>query len=193
MENPQVAQVFEEIADLLEIQNAKPFRVRAYRTAARTIRDLSNSLADVVARNGRKLDELPGIGKDLAEKIVTIVKTGDLPMRQELPKGPTWSTHAPGANFASSSSESVQAKEDFHAQLRLRVPEVPQTFHRRAKFRSARSRKAEVSGLRQPQRAAVDLGNSRQDQQEVVIVMGFFRTPAVQNAHDDVAMVQETR
>ncbi len=41
MENPKVAQVFEEVADLLEIQGENPFRVRAYRNAARTIRDLS--------------------------------------------------------------------------------------------------------------------------------------------------------
>ncbi len=86
MENPEVAQLFEEIADLLEIQNANPFRVRAYRNAARTVRDLAQPLKEMTA-----LDELPGIGKDLAEKITTILKTGDLPMRQELygqvPKG----------------------------------------------------------------------------------------------------------
>ena len=46
MENPEVAQVFEEVADLLEIQGANPFRVRAYRNAVRTIRDLSQSLAE---------------------------------------------------------------------------------------------------------------------------------------------------
>ena len=86
MENPEVAQLFEEIADLLEIQNANPFRVRAYRNAARTVRDLAQPLKEMTA-----LDELPGIGKDLADKITTILKTGDLPMRQELygqvPKG----------------------------------------------------------------------------------------------------------
>lgn len=85
MENPEVAQVFEEVADLLEIQNANPFRVRAYRNAARTIRDLSESLADTAAGDaGDKLDELPGIGKDLAGKIQTILQTQDLPLRQEL-------------------------------------------------------------------------------------------------------------
>lgn len=84
MENPEIAQIFEEIADLLEIQNENPFRVRAYRRAARTIRDLPKSLVDLVAANGRELEKLPGIGKDLAEKISTIVKTGDLVLRQEL-------------------------------------------------------------------------------------------------------------
>ena len=46
MENPEVAQVFEEVADLLELQGANPFRVRAYRSAARTIRDVSEPLAE---------------------------------------------------------------------------------------------------------------------------------------------------
>lgn len=81
MENPEVAQVFEEVADLLDIQAENPFRVRAYRNAARTIRDLSARLADMPPE---KLEELDGIGKDLAGKIQTILQTGDLPFRQEL-------------------------------------------------------------------------------------------------------------
>jgi DNA polymerase (family 10) len=81
MENPEVAQVFEEIADLLDIQGDNPFRVRAYRNAARTIRDLSVPLAQMTPE---KLAELNGIGKDLAGKIQTILETGDLPLRQEL-------------------------------------------------------------------------------------------------------------
>ena len=84
MENLEVAQVFEEVADLLEIQGANPFRVRAYRNAARTIRDLSESLADICANSDRKLEELAGIGQDLAGKIKSIVESGDLPLRQEL-------------------------------------------------------------------------------------------------------------
>ncbi len=81
MENPELAQVFEEIADLLDIQGANPFRVRAYRTAARTIRDSGVRLAGMPPE---KLSQLSGIGKDLAGKIETLVKTGDLPLRQEL-------------------------------------------------------------------------------------------------------------
>lgn len=84
MENPEVAQVFEEIADLLEIQQANPFRVRAYRTAARVIRDLPHPVATIAADPQQQLDDLPGIGKDLAGKIATILQTGDLPLRQEL-------------------------------------------------------------------------------------------------------------
>jgi DNA polymerase (family 10) len=81
MENPELAQAFEEIADLLDIQGENPFRIRAYRTAARTIRDRAERLADMPSE---KLAELSGIGKDLAGKIRTLVETGDLPLRQEL-------------------------------------------------------------------------------------------------------------
>jgi DNA polymerase (family 10) len=84
MENPEVAEFFEEIADLLEFQGANPFRVRAYRTASRTIRDLAEPLAEIAADPSRELDDLPGIGKDLADKIGTILRTGELPLRLEL-------------------------------------------------------------------------------------------------------------
>ncbi len=83
MQNPDIARLFEEVADLLEIQGANPFRVRAYRNAARTILDLADPLADAVAR-GADLAELPGIGDDLADKIATIVKKGGLPLHRQL-------------------------------------------------------------------------------------------------------------
>jgi DNA polymerase (family 10) len=81
MENPEVAQIFDEVADLLEIQGANPFRVRAYRGAGRTIRDLSEPLAQMPPD---KLTALAGIGKDLAGKITTILQTKELPLRKEL-------------------------------------------------------------------------------------------------------------
>lgn len=81
MENPEIAQTFEEVADLLDIQGANPFRIRAYRNAARTIRDLSEPLAGTAKEEVVKLS---GIGKDLADKIATILATGDLPLRREL-------------------------------------------------------------------------------------------------------------
>jgi DNA polymerase (family 10) len=91
MTNADVAKVFEELADLLEIQGANPFRVRAYRNAARTVESLSESLADIVRNNSSRLTELEGIGDDLAKKIVTIVDSGELPqlneLREEVPQG----------------------------------------------------------------------------------------------------------
>ncbi len=86
MENPEVAQIFDEVADLLELQGENPFRIRAYRRAAVTVRDLAEPVAGIVKKHPEELTELSGIGADLAEKIATIVKTGDLPLRQELCK-----------------------------------------------------------------------------------------------------------
>lgn len=83
MQNVDVAALFTELADLLEIQGANPFRVRAYRNAARTIENLSESVAGIVADPEHDLSRLEGIGKDLAEKIETIVTTGQLPQLEE--------------------------------------------------------------------------------------------------------------
>ncbi len=84
MENPEVAQIFDEVADLLELEGENPFRIRAYRRAAVTVRDLSEPIAKIVAEHRERLGELPGIGQDLAGKIATVVETGDLPLRREL-------------------------------------------------------------------------------------------------------------
>ena len=83
LHNSEVAAVLDEIADLLEITDANPFRVRAYRNASRTIRDLGREVHDMVEA-GESLSELPGIGKDLAEKIGEIVGTGDSQTRRDL-------------------------------------------------------------------------------------------------------------
>ena len=84
MHNPDIARVFDEVADLLEIQNANPFRVRAYRNAARTIRDYPEPIADLVREGTKELTDIAGIGEDLAEKIQAIVTTGELPLRKQL-------------------------------------------------------------------------------------------------------------
>ncbi|WP_425616239.1 DNA polymerase/3'-5' exonuclease PolX [Anatilimnocola sp. NA78] len=84
MTNAQIADAFDLIGDLLEFQGANPFRVRAYRNSARTIRDYSEPLSAVVADDKTKLTDIEGIGDDLAAKIVTLVETGDLPFLQEL-------------------------------------------------------------------------------------------------------------
>lgn len=73
--NADIAAVFNEIADLLEIRNENPFRVRAYRNAARTLQGLATAVAEMLAR-GEDLTELPGIGTDLAARIKEIVSTG---------------------------------------------------------------------------------------------------------------------
>ena len=84
MLNPEIAAVFEEVADLLEFQGANAFRVRAYRNAARTIHDLAEPAADIVADPKRSLCDIEGIGKDLAEKVAALATTGKLDMLEEL-------------------------------------------------------------------------------------------------------------
>ena len=84
MTNVEIAAVLEQVADLLEFQGTNPFRIRAYRNAARTIHDLPHSVADVVADPDRALTDVEGIGKDLAKKVATLVETGSLPMLEDL-------------------------------------------------------------------------------------------------------------
>lgn len=84
MNNNRLADIFDEIGDLLEFQGANPFRVRAYRNGSRVIRDLTEPVASVLDDESRKLTDLDGIGKDLAEKIATLVETGQLPQHQKL-------------------------------------------------------------------------------------------------------------
>ena len=84
MTNVEISAVFDHIADLLEFQGANPFRVRAYRNAARTIHDLPESAAEILSDPNRSLTDIEGIGKDLAEKITTLVQTGSLTMLDEL-------------------------------------------------------------------------------------------------------------
>jgi DNA polymerase (family X) len=84
MNNGQIANAFELIADLLEFQGANAFRVRAYRNGARTVRDYSEPLASLAVEGAARLMQINGIGQDLAAKIITLVQSGDLPMLQQL-------------------------------------------------------------------------------------------------------------
>ena len=92
MENREIADIFEEIADILDIQGENPFRIRSYRNAARAIGDMSESVAAMV-REGKDIGAIPGIGKSIDEKIREIVATGKLKflneLRASLPKGLT--------------------------------------------------------------------------------------------------------
>jgi DNA polymerase (family X) len=81
--NKEVADIFEEVGELLAISGANPFRIRAYQQAANTIGRLPKKVADMV-KAGEDLTELPGIGEDLAGKIGEIVKTGSLKQLEEL-------------------------------------------------------------------------------------------------------------
>ncbi|HJV59761.1 MAG TPA: DNA polymerase/3'-5' exonuclease PolX [Albitalea sp.] len=97
--NAEVAAVFGEIADLLEIEGQNTFRVRAYRNAARMLGELGSSV-EAMVQEGADLDALPGIGPDLAGKIAEVVRTGTCPLlqklRKELPPAVTQLLKLPG-------------------------------------------------------------------------------------------------
>ena len=83
VENAEIVAIFNEMADLLEIEGANPFRVRAYRNAAQMLRGLPESMAGLVARKA-DLSALPTIGNDLEDKIKEIVATGRMSALDEL-------------------------------------------------------------------------------------------------------------
>jgi DNA polymerase (family 10) len=83
MENIEIVRVLNEVADLLEIQQANPFRVRAYRNAVRTINAHASPLRKLVEQDA-DLTELPSIGKGMAENIRELVESGRLAMIEEM-------------------------------------------------------------------------------------------------------------
>ncbi|MHC1636395.1 MAG: DNA polymerase/3'-5' exonuclease PolX [Candidatus Methanospirareceae archaeon] len=87
MINLDIARIFDEIADILEIKGDSQFRIRAYRRAARTIETLTQDLRVIAERGGvEELKKIPGVGEGIAKKIVEIVKTGDCKKHRELKK-----------------------------------------------------------------------------------------------------------
>jgi len=80
--NKEISDILSDLADFLEIEDANPFRIRAYRNAARTISGLSHSVSELLNK-GKDLTELPGIGKDLSAKIEEIHRSGKLSLLEE--------------------------------------------------------------------------------------------------------------
>ena len=97
--NADIAAAFDEIADLLELRNENPFRVRAYRNAARVVSELRLDVAQQIAR-GEELPHIPGIGEDLAGKMTEIAASGTCrlleQMRAKFPRGITDLLRLPG-------------------------------------------------------------------------------------------------
>lgn len=91
MDNHSIAEVFEEIANILDISGANSFRVIAYKRAALTINNLAYDLRDIYKKDPRTLDEIPGIGKVLSEKIAELIETGKckehIELKKTIPKG----------------------------------------------------------------------------------------------------------
>lgn len=84
--NADIARELEKIADLLDIEGANPFRVRAYRRAARIVDTLPRGVGEMLDA-GEDLDDLPGIGKDLGGKIAALASGRHLPLLDELERG----------------------------------------------------------------------------------------------------------
>src|SRR5688500_5338101 len=89
LDNAEVAARLEAIADQLERVNDNPHRVRAYRTAAATVRGLRRPAAELLAEGGRAgLEALPGIGQRLSRTIEQLTLTGQAPTLEALSGGP---------------------------------------------------------------------------------------------------------
>jgi DNA polymerase (family 10) len=88
--NRQIAEVLSDVADLIESQNGNPYRVQAYRNAARGVLDLSEPAADIIARHEPL--PIPGLGERLRARITELVQLGSLTIQsgllmQSLPAG----------------------------------------------------------------------------------------------------------
>ncbi|MFO7870609.1 MAG: DNA polymerase/3'-5' exonuclease PolX [Kiritimatiellia bacterium] len=90
MENAQIADIFDEIGDLLELREDNPFRIRSYRSAAQSIRNMSDRL-EQLAEDGKDLSRIPNIGEATAGKIHEILEKGTCgrleELREEMPEG----------------------------------------------------------------------------------------------------------
>ena len=84
MKNEEIAGIFNNIADILEIKEENPFRIRAYRKAAESLRDLNEDIGEVAGK--KALDSITGIGKDLAAKIEEYIEKGKIRFYEELKK-----------------------------------------------------------------------------------------------------------
>ncbi|MGB2630398.1 MAG: DNA polymerase/3'-5' exonuclease PolX [Candidatus Omnitrophota bacterium] len=86
MTNSEIAGIFSKIADILELKDENVFKIRAYRTAAQNITGLSQELNDIYKQDPSAIGNIPGIGKDLKEKIIEMIETGKLKQFEDLMK-----------------------------------------------------------------------------------------------------------
>jgi DNA polymerase (family 10) len=130
--NADIAAAFEEIADLLELGDENPFRIRAYRNAARVVGGLSLDLAATLAA-GKDLPKLPGIGEDLAGKIREIAATGTCKLLEKLrgrfPAGITELLRLPGVGpkrIRALHEAKIDSLEDLRRAARAgKLPKLP--------------------------------------------------------------------
>ncbi|MDP2642948.1 MAG: DNA polymerase/3'-5' exonuclease PolX [Candidatus Peregrinibacteria bacterium] len=91
MDNKKIASIFEEMADIFDIKGDSVFKINAYRKAGHVIANFPYDLRDVVAKDPRQLENIPGVGKGLKDKIIELVNTGKCEehdeLRKAIPKG----------------------------------------------------------------------------------------------------------
>lgn len=87
MDNLQIAKVFHEMGDILEIQGENFFKVNAYRKGALTVENLPQDLRTVVAKDPKSIGDIPGIGKALTDKIIELVETGKCSAHEKMKAG----------------------------------------------------------------------------------------------------------
>ena len=89
MKNSEIARVFQDIADLLELKGENPFKIRAYQKAVRSIEHLPVEAEQLVRED--RLKEVPGVGEAIAKKTTELVTTGRLEyyekLKAEFPEG----------------------------------------------------------------------------------------------------------
>lgn len=122
LDNAEIADVFDEMAELLEFRGENPFRIRAYKNGAKAIRELEESVESILADTSRDLSEVPGIGKTLLEKTQTLVSSGSLPqlikLREEVPDVVIQMARIPGLGAKKAAKLQAELKIDSLAELR---------------------------------------------------------------------------
>ncbi|AKQ63985.1 putative DNA polymerase family X [Myxococcus hansupus] len=125
-DNIDIADALERVADLLEEQDAMPFRVGAYRKAADTVAQWPQSVAELLAEEGEAgLKKLPGVGKSIAAAMAELIRTGQLSLLQRLE-----SEHSPEQLLASVPGIGAELARRIHDELGIRsLEELEQAAH----------------------------------------------------------------
>jgi len=124
VKNSDIAKVFQDIADLLELKGESPFKIRAYQKAAHAIGHLPTEIEQMM-KDGSDLKSIPGVGEAIAKKTAELVTTGKLryyeEMRAEFPEGISALLDIPGVGpkiaLRLSSELGIQSIEDLEAAL----------------------------------------------------------------------------
>lgn len=121
MQNAEIAAALDEVADLLELKGANKFQIRAYRSAARTVENLSRSVAAMI-ETGEDPATLPGVGARISGYLHELVETGRLAMLEELrssfPPGLIELTRIPGLGPKKAVALGEASVADLEAALR---------------------------------------------------------------------------